>query len=124
MTSSTYARIYRVVAKIPRGKVANYGRVAALAEMPRAARQVGYALAALRDDAKGVPWQRVINSKGEISARFEPGFEDLQRVLLEQEGVRFDAQGRVDLDKVQWKPGVEPKKKAGKAKKRTNSRAR
>jgi methylated-DNA-protein-cysteine methyltransferase-like protein len=123
MTSSTYARIYRVVAKIPRGKVATYGQVAALAEMPRAARQVGYALAALRDDAKGVPWQRVINSKGEISARFEPGFEDLQRVLLEQEGVRFNAQGRVDLDKVQWTPGVESKRKPSKKKPARKSRA-
>jgi methylated-DNA-protein-cysteine methyltransferase-like protein len=123
MSSSTYARIYRVVAKIPRGKVATYGQVAALAEMPRAARQVGYALAALRDDAKGVPWQRVINSKGEISARFEPGFEDLQRVLLEQEGVRFNAQGRVDLDKVQWTPGVESKRKPSKKKPARKSRA-
>lgn len=117
MASSTYARIYRVVSKIPRGRVATYGQVAMLADMPRAARQVGYALAALRDDEKDVPWHRVINSKGEISARHEPGYDDLQRVLLEQEGVRFDAQGRVALENVQWKPGVEPKKKAGNARK-------
>lgn len=122
MTSSTYARIYRVVSKIPRGHVATYGQVAALADMPRAARQVGYALAALRDDAHDVPWHRVINSKGEISARSEPGFEDLQRVLLEREGVRFDAQGRVALDKVRWAPGVEFREKGARAKKRSATR--
>jgi len=123
MTSSTYARIYRVISKIPRGHVATYGQVALLADMPRAARQVGYALAALRDDARDVPWHRVINSKGEISARSEPGFEDLQRILLESEGVRFNAQGRVALDQVQWAPGVEPKTKAGKAKKSSGAKS-
>ncbi len=117
MASDTYSRIYRVISKIPRGHVATYGQVAALADMPRAARQVGYALAALREGARDVPWHRVINSKGEISARSEPGFEDLQRMLLEQEGVRFDAQGKVALEKVRWAPGVESTKKPAKSKK-------
>jgi methylated-DNA-protein-cysteine methyltransferase-like protein len=103
---SSYKRIYRVVARIPRGRVATYGQVAELAGMPRAARQVGYALAALRDDSRGIPWHRVLNARGEISARSEPGFEDLQRTLLEREGVRFDRNGRVALDRVQWPPGM------------------
>jgi methylated-DNA-protein-cysteine methyltransferase-like protein len=107
ITESTYKRIYRVVARIPRGRVATYGQIAELAGLPRAARQVGYALAALRDDSRDVPWHRVINSKGEISVRSEPGFEDLQRTLLEREGVRFSTQGRVFLDRVQWIPGAD-----------------
>ena len=105
----TYARIYRMVARIPRGRVATYGQIARLAGMPRAARQVGYALAALRDDAGGVPWQRVVNARGEISARFEPAFEGLQRAMLEQEGVRFDAASRISLERFQWQPAAEPR---------------
>jgi methylated-DNA-protein-cysteine methyltransferase-like protein len=107
---SSYQRIYRVVARIPRGQVATYGQVAELAGMPRAARQVGYALAALRDDSRGVPWHRVLNARGEISARSEPGFEGLQRMLLEREGVRFDQSGRVALERVRWPPGAERSK--------------
>jgi len=95
-----YARIYAAVRRIPRGRVATYGQIAALAGIPRHARQVGYALAALRDDA--VPWQRVINAKGEVSPRAEPGWEALQRKLLEREGVTFDAAGRVSLARFGW----------------------
>jgi methylated-DNA-protein-cysteine methyltransferase related protein len=108
---SSYERIYRVVARIPRGRVATYGQIAELADMPRAARQVGYALAALRDNWLNLPWHRVINARGEVSARHEPGFEDLQRTLLEREGVRFNAQGRVALDRVLWTPGLQTPKK-------------
>lgn len=118
MNESGWARVYKVVAKIPHGKVATYGQVAELANMPRAARQVGYALAALRSGSRGIPWHRVINASGGISTRSEPGFEDLQRVLLEKEGVRFSASGRVDLVRVRWQPGVEaPKRKAAKKRK-------
>lgn len=125
MSERTWARVYEVVAKIPRGKVATYGQVAALADMPRAARQVGYALAALRDGSREVPWHRVINASGEISSRKEPGYEGLQRVLLEREGVRFSERGRVDFDAVRWQPGVEaPKRKAAKKKKAAKKRAR
>jgi methylated-DNA-protein-cysteine methyltransferase-like protein len=124
MNDSSYTRIYRVVARIPRGRVATYGQIAELAGMPRAARQVGYALAALRDDARAIPWHRVLNARGEVSVRSEPGFEDLQRMLLEREGVRFNAQGRVAFDRVLWSPSSEaakPKSKhpAARAKKST-----
>ena len=99
---SSYARIYAVVRRIPRGRVATYGQIAELAGIPRQARQVGYALAALRDAR--VPWHRVLNARGEISTRSEPGPEALQRVLLEREGVGFDANDRVALARHLWQP--------------------
>jgi methylated-DNA-protein-cysteine methyltransferase-like protein len=77
--------------------VATYGQVAALAGLPGAARQVGYALAALPAEAGDVPWQRVVNAKGEVSPRVQPGADEEQRALLEAEGVRFDERGRIDL---------------------------
>ena len=104
-SASSYARIYAVVRRIPRGRVASYGQVAELAGLSRAARQVGYAMAALRPGER-VPWQRVVNARGEISARSEPGAEQLQRLLLEREGVRFDAAGRIALTRFGWRPRV------------------
>ncbi len=101
-SESSYARIYAVVRRIPRGRVATYGQVARLAGFPRHARLVGYALHALAGDS-GVPWQRVINAKGEVSPRAIPGWEGLQVRLLEREGVDFDARGRVSLQRYQWK---------------------
>ncbi|MEM8995648.1 MAG: MGMT family protein [Acidobacteriota bacterium] len=103
MTSDSYRRIYEVVLHIPEGRVATYGQVAELAGLPGHARQVGYALHALRDD--DVPWQRVINAKGEVSPRSEPGREGLQRAILESEGVAFKANGRIDLERYRWRPG-------------------
>ena len=104
-TPSSYARIYAVVRRIPRGRVLSYGQVAELAGLPGAARQVGYAMAALRLGER-VPWQRVVNAHGEVSARAEPGPERLQRLLLEREGVRFDAAGRIALTRFGWRPRV------------------
>ena len=100
--SDRYDRIYRTVRRIPRGRVATYGQIARLAAMPRQARLVGYALHALQDVR--VPWQRVVNGRGEISLRSVPGSEDFQREMLEAEGVRFDARGRVDLERYGWRP--------------------
>jgi methylated-DNA-protein-cysteine methyltransferase-like protein len=101
--SSTYARIYGVVRRIPRGRVATYGQVAELAGLRAGARQVGYALHALARDAP-VPWQRVINAQGRISLRSEWGSDQIQRKLLESEGVLFDPGGRVDLLRYRWCP--------------------
>jgi methylated-DNA-protein-cysteine methyltransferase-like protein len=105
----SYARIYAVVRRIPRGRVATYGQVAELAGLGGHARQVGYALHALPAGESGegaarVPWQRVVNARGEVSARAEPGWERVQRQLLEAEGVRFDGRGRVDLGAFGWRP--------------------
>lgn len=100
---SAYERIWRVAARIPRGKVATYGQIAALAGLPGAARQAGYAMHQLPEGSR-VPWQRVVNARGEVSPRSEPGGELLQRALLEREGVRFDARGRIDLARYGWRP--------------------
>lgn len=100
--SSTYERIYKTVRRIPAGRVATYGQIATLAGLPRQARQVGYALSGLKDDS--VPWHRVVNAKGEISRRADSGYEDYQRILLEQEGVVFDKNGRISLEKYRWRP--------------------
>lgn len=94
--SQTYQRIYAVVRRIPRGRVATYGQVANLAGLRGHARQVGYALHTLPAGTK-VPWHRVINARGEISRRSLFGDELRQRQLLEAEAVRFDGRGRIRL---------------------------
>ncbi|MEW6014577.1 MAG: MGMT family protein [Candidatus Zixiibacteriota bacterium] len=91
-----------VIKKIPRGRVASYGQIAALAGNPRAARQVVRALHSLSGKEK-LPWHRVINSKGTISLRPGAGYE-LQKALLKKEGVRIDERDRVDLARFQWNP--------------------
>jgi methylated-DNA-protein-cysteine methyltransferase related protein len=98
-----YARIYTVVAMIPRGRVATYGQVARLAGLPGHARQIGYALAALGEGAT-VPWHRVVNSRGEISPRRQPDAESRQRAALEDEGILFDPRGRISLAAYRWTP--------------------
>ena len=101
--AGTYARIYAVVRRIPRGRVATYGQIAELAGLPGHARQVGYALHALPQGTT-VPWHRVLNARGTLSLRRDSGAEISQRIRLEQEGVRFDAGGRVALARLQWRP--------------------
>lgn len=96
-------RIYAIVRRIPRGRVATYGQIARLAGLPGHARQVGYALHALPDNG-GVPWHRVINARGAISLRSYHGGDHLQRMLLDAEGVRFGWDGRVSLDRYGWRP--------------------
>lgn len=86
--------------------MATYGQIAELAELPGQPRLVGYALFSLRDqEGDDVPWHRVVNAKGEIS--YSPArqqADQLQRVLLEEEGVVFNAQGRIDLKAHLWQP--------------------
>ena len=83
--TSSYQRIYAAVRRIPPGRVATYGQIAALAGLPGHARQVGYALHALKSGS-GVPWHRVINAQGMISLRTEFGGHQIQREMLEEEG--------------------------------------
>jgi methylated-DNA-protein-cysteine methyltransferase-like protein len=98
-----FTHVYRLVAQVPKGKVVTYGQVAALLGAPRAARAVGTALRYLpRPLSRTVPWQRVINSSGGISIRGDVIRVEEQRWLLENEGVDFDRQGRVDLKKYRW----------------------
>jgi len=95
MIESRWKKFYRVVRKVPRGRVASYGQIAELAGLDGHARQVGYALHAL-PAGSGVPWHRVVNAKGEISPRSAGDSHELQRMLLEAEGVTFDERGRVE----------------------------
>lgn len=96
-----YAAIWAVVRRIPRGRVATYGQIAELAGLDGHARQVGYALHNL-PERSNVPWHRVLNARGEISARTSGDSHELQRMLLEAEGVEFDLAGRMDLKKYRW----------------------
>jgi methylated-DNA-protein-cysteine methyltransferase-like protein len=110
-STSLWPQIYAVVARIPRGKVATYGQVAAVAGLPRQARLVGYAMHGLPAGTR-LPWHRVINARGEVSARADPGpSEALQRHLLEREGVRFDERGRVSLKRHRWDPDAAAQRK-------------
>jgi len=95
-------RVLEIVQAIPRGQVLTYGQVAALADTPRAARQVGRIL---YSQGRTVPWQRVINHYGGLST-YKVGSGELQRALLEQEGISFKVDGTVDLKKYQWRPGL------------------
>jgi methylated-DNA-protein-cysteine methyltransferase-like protein len=105
----SHARIYAVVSRIPRGRVATYGQVAYLAGLGGQARLVGYALNALREGSR-VPWQRVVNAKGEVSPRSDgSGHETLQRLMLKREGVRFGRRGVISLPDFQWRPRDKPK---------------
>jgi methylated-DNA-protein-cysteine methyltransferase-like protein len=97
---SAYPRIWTIVCDIPPGSVATYGAIAELAGMPRAARQVGYAMAAVPEELD-VPWHRVVNAQGKISKR-RAECESRPRRLLEDEGVEFDTRGRIDLARFGW----------------------
>jgi methylated-DNA-protein-cysteine methyltransferase related protein len=107
---SVHRRIHAAVSRIPRGRVATYGQIARIARLPGQARLVGYALHALPAGSK-IPWQRVINARGEISL---PGTSAArQRKLLESEGIRFDERGRVSLTAFQWRPQPSRSKMSG-----------
>jgi methylated-DNA-protein-cysteine methyltransferase-like protein len=101
--SHTYARIYAVIRRIPRGRVATYGQIAVLAGLKGHARQVGYALHAL-PTGSSVPWHRVINARGETSRRSQFGDEVRQRMMLEAEDVEFDWRDRISLQRFGWRP--------------------
>ena len=101
--SSSYPKIYAAVSRIPKGRVATYGQIAALAGLPRQARLVGYAMHALPADSD-VPWHRVVNAAGKISIRSDGlGHDELQAQLLRREGVRF-VDGAIPLATFRWKP--------------------
>ena len=105
--SNFYKQIYTVVRQIPHGKVTSYGRIASMLGAPGAARQVGYAMSALRFKAdnpkyKNIPWQRVINSQGKITIKGSR-FNKLQQAeLLREDGVEVSEALRVDLDVYLW----------------------
>ncbi len=98
--SKLYQRIDNMVERIPEGQLATYGQIAKLVGSC-GARQVGYAMAALGDDTD-IPWHRVINSQGRVSARRGGEGHELQRILLEAEGIIFDENGKVSLEVFRW----------------------
>ncbi|GIW19633.1 MGMT family protein [Tepidiforma sp.] len=98
-----YEAVYALVRRIPEGRVMTYGQVALELGAPAAARAVGYALAWLPQGTE-VPWWRVVNAKGAISLRGRGEEADLQRRLLEAEGVVFGPDGRMDLGRYRWFP--------------------
>jgi len=99
--SDTYKRIYAAINRVPSGRAATYGQVAYLASVPGQAQWVGYTLSVLSDE-QDVAWHRVVNAKGEVSSRSQPGFERIQRARLEKEGVRFGSDGRISSRRFQY----------------------
>jgi methylated-DNA-protein-cysteine methyltransferase related protein len=96
------AAICAVIRRIPRGWVATYGQVAAMAGLPRRARLVGLVLQNL-DPATDIPWHRVVNAKGEVSYSLSRhGGDAFQQRLLEEEGVEFDSRNRFNLERFRW----------------------
>lgn len=89
-----FARVYRAVKQIPYGKVSSYGKVAEAAGNKRMARQVGWALHS-NPAPEEIPCYRVVFKDGRLSSAFAFGGENVQRALLEKEGIKFDEKGRV-----------------------------
>jgi methylated-DNA-protein-cysteine methyltransferase-like protein len=103
---SSHQKIYAVVSRIPRGRVATYGQIAQLAGLPNHARLVGYALNAL-PARSAVPWHRVVNARGRISERAEGSpMSIVQRLLLEAEKVRFERNDSISLVRFRWRPEI------------------
>lgn len=102
-----YERIYAIVSQIPYGQVATYGQVAELAGLPGHARLVGYALYRVALPDRSIPWHRVINAQGKVSESPQRnGSDRLQRELLEDEGIIFSADQRIDLKQYAWRFSV------------------
>jgi len=98
MSSNIYKEIYKTIKLIPFGKVSTYGQLARINNC--GPRLVGYALKAISEPYKNIPWHRVVNSKGEISLKGE-GF-NTQKTLLQKEGIIFNKKNRIDLKKYGW----------------------
>jgi len=104
MSAGFFDKVYRLVCLIPPGKVATYGQIAALLGHPQAARTVGWALHSLADEqARVVPWQRVIGAGGRITTSCQTHSAQLQRQLLEEEGIECDSRGDIDMARFQWR---------------------
>jgi methylated-DNA-protein-cysteine methyltransferase-like protein len=100
-----FEKIYRLVLRIPRGRVMTYGQIARLLEERYSPRLVGWAMHATPHDERNIPWHRVINSRGTISTgRVILAEPDRQRLMLEAEGIVFDSRGHCDLSAYQWSP--------------------
>lgn len=96
-----FAEVYAIVRKIPCGRVMNYGQIAGLLKRPLSARAVGWAM---QQSPQGVPWHRVVNASGGISTENLTDPPGLQRLLLEDEGVAFDHNGKLSMTRYRWSP--------------------
>ncbi|NLE44656.1 MAG: methylated-DNA--[protein]-cysteine S-methyltransferase [Chloroflexi bacterium] len=99
-----FEQVYRLVCQVPPGKATSYGAIARMLGHSHAARTVGWALHSLPPD-RYVPWHRVVNSQGRVSTNCLEHGGGLQQKLLEQEGVEFQPDGRIDWDRFAW-PGL------------------
>lgn len=108
-SSSFTGRVKATIKKIPHGKVATYGQIAALAGNYRAARQVVWTLNSSSRKDK-LPWHRVINSKGQISLKPNHGYE-IQKELLRKEGVKFSKGDNIDFKLYLWSPSFNIRRK-------------
>ena len=94
-----FEQVHRLVGQVPTGRVVTYGQIAQALGRPRGARTVGWAM---RQCPDGLPWHRVVNAQGRISPRGMDARCDLQRALLQAEGIAFDRAGRIDLRRFGW----------------------
>jgi methylated-DNA-protein-cysteine methyltransferase-like protein len=99
--SEFFQQVYEIVARIPKGKVVTYGQIATALGDPRQARTVGWALHSA-PEWSDIPWHRVVNSSGGISTCHAIGGLNTQRKLLEDEGIIFDEDGCLDLERYRW----------------------
>jgi methylated-DNA-protein-cysteine methyltransferase-like protein len=97
-----FSRVYKIVAKIPYGKVATYGDIAEVCGIRSSARTVGWALKGTKDS--GLPCHRVVNRFGALTGKMHFGSPDLMKDLLLSEGIEFDENDCVILEKYLWKP--------------------
>lgn len=96
-----FEEVWHIVRKIPRGRVMNYGQIAAQLKHPLSARAVGWAM---QQCPEGLPWHRVVNAQGGISTHDMTDPPGLQRLLLESEGVHFGQGGKIAMDRYRFEP--------------------
>lgn len=115
-----FERVWKIVLRIPPGRVATYGQISRMIERRLTPIAVGWALRAVPEGA--LPWHRVVNASGSVSTEGEhPG---RQRALLEAEGVRFDARGRIDLERFGWRPRARAERHAKKTAARSKGKTK
>lgn len=102
MDNGFFQQVYELVRQIPEGRVASYGQIARMLGKPRGARFVGFAMHSSPGMSAGVPCHRVVFKDGSLCEGFVFGGPDEQRRMLEEEGVRFLPDGRVDMARFDW----------------------
>ena len=104
MPTYFHEMVIKILKRLPKGKVATYGQIAALSGSPRSARQIVRILHSSSRKEK-LPWHRVINKAGKISLKPGEGYEEQKTILL-SEGIIFDKNDSINLKKYLWKPRI------------------